>query len=131
MSNYCSHCGKKLSGLESFCPNCGSKLDKNGSTISTEDIEELKKAVEPLFNSLDEVYKNTLSTLSTNDNKMHSIESVEEAEDDKALNKSISQTKKNVNSKRRRRSNNGIIFGKAFIIIGVILIVGAIIAIIC
>ena len=53
MANYCSQCGRKLSGSENFCPDCGSKIDKNRSSVSTKDVNELLKEVEPLK----EVYK--------------------------------------------------------------------------
>ena len=54
MANYCSQCGRKLSGSENFCPDCGSKIDKSRPSISTKDVSELLKEAEPIK----EIYKN-------------------------------------------------------------------------
>ena len=49
---YCTNCGVKLEGNESFCPLCGKTLTSDIQSTSTNEIESLKREVESLKEQL-------------------------------------------------------------------------------
>ncbi len=49
---YCTNCGAKLEGNESFCPLCGNTLTDYIRSPTTSEVESLKREVEDLKEQL-------------------------------------------------------------------------------
>ena len=130
MANYCSQCGRKLSGSENFCPGCGSKIDKSRPSISTKDVSELLKEAEPIK----EIYKNIKDDIQDmyidipDDTDNCDFNTIGGIENNRNISRSSVQPKMKTINPRRTSSNDERVIGIGLILLGIIIIAGVIMA---
>lgn len=130
MANYCSQCGRKLSGSENFCPDCGSKIDKSRPSISTKDVSELLKEAEPIK----EIYKNIKDDIQDmyidipDDTDNCDFNTIGGIENNRNISRSSVQPKMKTINPRRTSSNDERVIGIGLILLGIIIIAGVIMA---
>ena len=130
MANYCSQCGRKLSGSENFCPDCGSKIDKSRQSISTKDVSELLKEAEPIK----EIYENIKDDIQDmyidipNDTDNCDFNTIGGIENNRNISRSSVQPKMKTINPRRTSSNDERVIGIGLILLGIIIIAGVIMA---
>ena len=130
MANYCSQCGRKLSGSENFCPDCGSKIDKSRQSISTKDVSELLKEAEPIK----EIYENIKDDIQDmyidipDDTDNCDFNTIGGIENNRNISRSSVQPKMKTINQRRTSSNDERVIGIGLILLGIIIIAGVIMA---
>lgn len=130
MANYCSQCGRKLSGSENFCPDCGSKIDKSRPSISTKDVSELLKEAEPIK----EIYENIKDDIQDmyidipDDTDNCDFNTIGGIENNRNISRSSVQPKMKTINPRRTSSNDERVIGIGLILLGIIIIAGVIMA---
>ena len=130
MANYCSQCGRKLSGSENFCPDCGSKIDKSRQSISTKDVSELLKEAEPIK----EIYENIKDDIQDmyidipDDTDNCDFNTIGGIENSRNISRSSVQPKMKTINPRRTSSDDERVIGIGLILLGIIIIAGVIMA---
>lgn len=130
MANYCSQCGKKLTGSENFCPDCGSKIDKNRGSASTKDVNELLKEVEPLKDIYEDI-KDDIQNMYKDipdDRDECDFDTIGGIEDNRNAGRPSARPEMKTINPRGRSSDDEMVIGIGLIILGLIIIGGVILA---